>query len=276
MGRASDNWNSEQTKLLMEHCKNKTNKELSIILNKSEVSVRSKKLRLRLFQDNETKERAFYQDSIDYYINLDKIYEEYGYKQKIFIGTLLGDSYISKGKNYKNYYFGCKHGVKQTDYVLWKSKEFYFLKTKNGQVKDGKWYFQTPMHPFFTRLRNDIYLGENKKYIPDYIIKEFDLLSFLIYYLDDGGFHKGKSGNVFTLSISSKKFHPNDFQKLSDHINKKYDLNTFIRTYKTNPENKFLYIPNKDKNIILPIWIEYFNQYNIPECMKYKVGLKYV
>lgn len=136
-------------------------------------------------------------------------------------------------------------------------------------TKDQKMMEVRKPHPVFVTMRKLFYgLDENSKRgvyhkckLPYTMLGNLNLLGLLIWYLDDGN---RASQHYGTISVQS--FDNRSLARVVNRLNVEYDLD--------------LGLPGKGRNItikkksmlkLLPIWNEMFDEYGIPECMRYKV-----
>ena len=184
---------------------------------------------------------------------------------QIFIGTLLGDGWITLCKKCNkewSHHFCLSHGIKQKDYLLWKTSFLSPLKPKTHSL-EIKPTMQTPNHPFFYKLREEMYVNGKKRIIPNELCEKIDLLGFLIWYLDDGCYSNGKP------VISSSLFAKEALQKMADKINSKYNTNLYV----TGKKYKQIYFSKQTKEKIFPMFVELADKLKIPQCMYYKFGI---
>lgn len=118
---------------------------------------------------------------------------------QLLIGSLLGDgSFVSSGKQTKNYYLSIAHGFKQKSYLEYKlsilSKHNLASKISertyvDKRFKEGKYTeykIKTRLHPIFTEIRNKYYDETGHKRVKYEFVKNIDALGLAIWYMDDG------------------------------------------------------------------------------------------
>lgn len=118
-------------------------------------------------------------------------------QRDLIVGTLLGDSSISKIRNrFRNHYLSFTHAARYRKYAEWKAAElapfsrpFWFGKTTNKVRPRLSGFdailFQTITHPAFEAFRHLFYLN-GKKHIPDNIADLLTPLGLAVWYMDDG------------------------------------------------------------------------------------------
>lgn len=175
----------------------------------------------------------------------------------IIIGSLLGDGYIDPDG-----YFTEKHSQKQLEYLQWKAS--YLKPVSNGK----SWYyyesidersgtlikshqFRTTVHSFFHEMRNKFYVtinGKNKKIIPHDIYELLNEKVLAILFMDDGvtdwkyrNGYKMTYGSLPSCKICSESFTEDDNIKLSNAINKKFQIESYVKNKEEDlkPQLKF-------------------------------------
>jgi hypothetical protein len=119
-------------------------------------------------------------------------------------------------------------------------------------------------------LRRECYGELNYKHqISQYIIDRLDLLGFLIWFLDDGNYNKQTHARCINCGAMDRQ----SIVSIVDHLNRQYNLSmTVTRLYpNTKCWSCYLYINAKSRDIVLPIWREFYKRYNFPECIHYKL-----
>lgn len=189
---------------------------------------------------------------------------------QVLLGSMLGDGCCNKqSENLKHHRFCECHSMAQHDYLEWKSKVFSVFKPR-FYVRP-KWQrvdLITLTHPIFDLMRAKFYISDEsrKSIIPIDVAKKLDLFGFLIWYLDDG--HLGHTNH--RMEICVKGWQKSELVNLSDTLNQKFGLSTYVYSCKGSQDLK---IPAKDKNILVT-WRELALKHKIPECMMYKLKNK--
>lgn len=199
---------------------------------------------------------------------------------QVLIGSILGDGCVSYAYvNGTNCIFEEGHGIKQRDYVIWKSK---LLKIFEPNYYDTCTpHMSTASHPIFTLLRQKFYGQETEKnLIPIEFLDRFSLFGLLIWYLDDGYLGRNEAGlkpsgrirRTYPLIIG-KGYNYVDFNNASTFINTKLQLTSYLlqRPHRGGM-NKLLCL-NNDKNSFMPLWQKMAIEYELPECMYYKLNM---
>lgn len=122
---------------------------------------------------------------------------------------VIGDG--SLPKNAKEARYSCKQIATHEDYVLWQAEILERITPVNVSYKDGyvdkngvnhkpTISVETRSHPFFSTLRERNYF-QGRKTVSIHDVKNFDLQSLAIWYMDDGYILRSKFpehlGNVF-------------------------------------------------------------------------------
>jgi hypothetical protein len=138
----------------------------------------------------------------------------------IICGTVLGDSNLSIGKNYKNARIQNRHSTRQTDWFMWKAlcalRPFLEESSITFQLPDGeqkkseklpgetlgKWKLSTRVHEELTKLRN-IIAPNNKKTVERSWLNHMNDYFLMALWLDDGSLSKGRQG---VISVNNMPF----------------------------------------------------------------------
>jgi len=261
----SNNWkgktNSELAELIPRHSRDaiaRKMKRIGIFLSKEDISWRAKYAHSFIDYDNKCK--------TDQHLNLDNLDN---IVFQVLIGSMLGDGCVNKqSKNLRNYRFCEGHGLKQSDYVYWKANILSIFKPRISNCKNHTSLI-TKTNPIFTFLRNNFYnlpINCQKSKIPIDLVSNIDLFGLMVWYLDDGNLSK-KSWN---LTIGAMGWDDNDLADLSNLINLKFNLSTYVyKCRHKNGTNKILKFPFKDR-LILNDWKNIAFIHKIPKCMFYK------
>ena len=88
------------------------------------------------------------------------------------IGMILGDGYLRKiySKN-ENSGVILHHHPSQKEYLLWKVSLLKYLTNVSVKEYENTIYAQTGRHPYYTKLRNRLYVC-NRKVLSEHILKE--------------------------------------------------------------------------------------------------------
>ncbi len=187
---------------------------------------------------------------------------------QILIGSMLGDGCATRKKTGHTCHFAEEHGWKQRDYIVWKRQMFsVFAPWLSGDELK----IATPVHSIFSSLREEFYdeSKSKKAYIPFKYIEKLDEFGLLIWYLDDGHIHH------YSPTIASGLFMRSDLQKTIDIINNNLQLSLHIQgpclDKRRNSLIYTIYFPVTSRDKIIPIWEKMFDDYKIPDCMRYKI-----
>lgn len=212
--------------------------------------------------------------------------------QQVLLGSLLGDGCIKKngsggrvGLRHRNYIFYDYHYKEHIAYTDWKAKQLsIFLPRLSDRKRTGGRALYTVSHPIFTKLRTELYpklTKTNKHFIPPMFVDRMNLLSLLIWYLDDG--YAGRTKLGYNLSnhhvrpqpsISAKGWNLLDLNVLTGILNRKFNLHLSVSIHRhRDGYNKLVHIRPPDRDRLFPLWAEFFDELGIPDCMRYKIVL---
>lgn len=194
-------------------------------------------------------------------------------QKEILIGSLLGDSSLIKGKNYKNPYFQTQHSDLQKEYVYSIMKEFSSLSPKlliysrKYKRKDSThslvYSCFTGCNQAFVPFYNEFYINGVKQ-IPFNLLQDFTALSLAYLIMDDGYYA------VNSIGLCLCSFSEDQLDKFIAFLYDKFNL-TFKKNYHYNKHYSKYYISlrliNSDfqklKNLIKP---------HIQDWALYKLG----
>lgn len=246
-------WTRQEIQLLKQEFPTKTDREVARALNTSPNAIRIKASRLGI-----SKEITKIRNNLE----LNPIEEQ------IIVGGLLGDLSCRVTHTSKNAQLEGGHCAKQKQYMLWKLSLlkrllFTFRKTKVNT------YLYTSRS--FKALNKYHYCFYNKgfKYINKEILDLLNEFGLLIWYLDDGTYHKRDKN----IRLYTNGFSYNEQLTIKKWFQLKYNIDPSIHTVrKKEYPGKFwyfLYFTVKDSKKLLNL----FKNFEIPECMHYKLGM---
>jgi len=194
---------------------------------------------------------------------------------QLLVGSILGDGCIKRNGNFKtrytrNYIFYEGHREKQFDYVQWKSKQLQVFEARFSACPD-KPELVTPQHPIFTMLKEKFYRNgsRRKNVIPLDLIEKMDEFGLFIWYLDDGGL------NGRMMKICVKLFNRKDTIDAVEILNKRLGLTMYVSTEFPHRDKTYrtVIIPAASRDKLMPLWDKFVVDYNLPDCMKYKLAM---
>lgn len=189
------------------------------------------------------------------------------FQLQVCIGTLLGDSSLSKPYNGKNYHLSCYHSEKQLN---WLERKWQWLQPHTRPIqlcaykdkRNDKIYrgarFHTISAPCFTELAELFYI-DGKKIITELLTSKMTHPVTLACLICDDGSWDGAG-----ISIASKQFTESENQILAETIAKVFNLSTSIMTSGKYPHIR---IAAKSVEATFDLCQEY-----IPESLHYKFG----
>jgi phage recombination protein Bet len=182
-------------------------------------------------------------------------------QNQILLGSLLGDGTLAsqKGRNGCTY-FSEAHSEKQSEYLLWKSKNLstfnptiftYKVKVKGCNYDVVK--MTTKSCSYFYNLRKDFY-KDGKKIVSKDILNQLNDLGVAIWFMDDGNFKKtGVSEGcnpiirLYTCCFENQEI-------IIDFFEKKYNVRPKILRKEKNP---YISFDVQDTKIILDSLSDY-------------------
>jgi len=199
------------------------------------------------------------------------------------IGTLLGDSWISNRGE-----FGCQHVTK--DLIDLKATiisnispeiRIYFstrkprtsIKKNMSKIQSKTSYvLQTNKHPYFKKLRNILYI-DNQKQISMKVLNKLTPFGIALWFMDDGYLDYKKSSNTRNLRLCTDNFDITSHKNMIRYFNDVWGIQAKIYYHKSrkNEEKKprlSFNAHNSQKLIVL------IHKYFLPSFL-YKLDLKY-
>jgi len=189
---------------------------------------------------------------------------------QIIVGHMLGDGHIAKVRR-GNSYFVIHRKAEHHEYNLWTKKALLdngIVVTNNypkiGQSYGNNFpssYLRTGRDKFWNEQRLLWYKDGQKRLPREYIKKNFDNLSFLLWFLDDGDSKR---------RISTDRFSRKDIIFLRNLIKQKYGIRFNIRHQYNRPQHNILVCPKKEKDRLLAI---FQSPGVLIPCVSYKLNL---
>lgn len=161
---------------------------------------------------------------------------------------VLGDGCltVSESKNRPNnninYKFDCGQLAIHEDYILWRADILsnitgVYLQERQFKIGNLQIRTTTNRHPFFTTLRQRMYLN-GTKLIDPHDLKLLDWETLAILYQDDGCLSH-KSYNSYNLTISSEAYTYGDNILLQRAIKDKVDILFSVQKISVNGNTKY-------------------------------------
>ena len=189
------------------------------------------------------------------------------FQMQVCIGSLLGDSSLSRPKNGRNYHLSCYHSEKQINWLKMKHEWLSplsrpiqmcsYMDKRDGKIRTGA-RFHTISAPCFTELADLLYHNK-RKMITNALLKNFlhpVALACLI--CDDGSWDRAG------IQIATKQFTHQDNQRLSRHLNATFGIQSVVRQ-----TGKYWNI--RLPALSVPIVFDLCHEW-IPETLFYKFG----
>lgn len=155
-------------------------------------------------------------------------YENISFKEySIFIGTLLGDAWLTKS-SLKSYRGGFAHKEQSKDYI--KYKQSLLLKhcgkicSKPVRAGNNQYIVRFKANPLLKNLYDKLYINGKKKITKD-ILKYFTEQSLALYYQDDGSKIKGKN-NYFSYKIAMYDYDLESIKTFREFLFIKWNIKT--------------------------------------------------
>ena len=134
-------------------------------------------------------------------------------QKQVLYGLILGDGYLQK-TGQKNARLRLEHGKNQKEYLFWKIKILknifqgkpIYIERRHPLTKQkyGYWRYQSQSTPYLGKLRK-IFYPQDKKKIPQDLIKYLSLRTLAVWYMDDGYFCQRDNSSYLYLGRVSQK-----------------------------------------------------------------------
>ena len=194
----------------------------------------------------------------------------------VMLGSMLGDGHI-QFKYKRNLRYMEAHCIKQLDYLKWKSKIYgnHFIcqpLCSNGHGPSKRLCFSSiDLYPY-----HDLFYKTGEKKITHEILSKLDLVSLLVWYLDDGTLCKkvGKYKTWFEIRIHNYQIDKSDTDYVKKKVEEVTELPVVIRKAPqgTNKEGITITFSASNSLKLLTLFRSLGNSLNIPQCMNYKFG----
>lgn len=162
------------------------------------------------------------------------------YEESILIGTLLGDSWLTKSSK-DSYRGGFSHKNDNKDYVRYKLNLLHKICVDKINFKSKKYGFPNAQNQFYVRFKaspllksihDKLYINKVKE-INDYVINHFTDISLALYYQDDGSKKKGKNG-WYTYKIAMYSFDFESKTRLQKLLFEKWNIYSTVTKNELN------------------------------------------
>ena len=248
-------WSRSEVKCLELNFPTMRDNKLAGIINKSPNAIRIKASRLWI-KKNTTYVRKN--------LKLTKTEEQ------LVVGGLLGDLSCRKTSTSKYPRLEGGHSQKQKNYLIWKTNLLKRLDCNIRKSKINTYLYQSKSFKSLEKYYNFFY-STGTKTINREILNLLDDFGLLIWYLDDGHYFKrDKNINLYTNGFSYK-----EQLLIQTWFGEKYEFNPKIyetKDPKNYPEKSWFYLHfNVEDSKKL---ISLFKKFEVPNCMKYKLGFQ--
>ncbi|MEK6963575.1 MAG: hypothetical protein AABX70_04055 [Nanoarchaeota archaeon] len=246
-------WNQQELVCLKENFPITEDKKLSDTLGKSPNALRIKASRLGI-----KKASSLIREELE----LNEVEEQ------VVIGSLLGDLSCRINHTSKNANLEGGHCLAQKEYMLWKIALLQRLNFKIRKTKIGTYLFQSKNFRALNEY-HDLFYSNGKKSVNRLILDRINKLGLLIWYLDDGSYHKrDNQGKLHTNGFSFE-----EQVLIKEWFKEKYGIDPRIHTLKGSKKYEgkvwyYLSFTVDDTKRLLSL----FKEFEVPSCMKYKLG----
>ncbi len=185
-------------------------------------------------------------------------YQPIGDIYEMLLGTLLGDSSISK-----NNLLSCAHSQNQKEYLEFKANLLgYKNKIKKQAINDKyiSYRFTSNSEYYLKKLRKKLYNKKGKKIITKDLLKDYSYISLAFHFLDDGYLRKTR---YYSSELAMCGYTNKEILLLSNRI-KELGINNKIT------KNKRIYFTVKQTKKLSWLICNY-----VPSCMNYKLLLEH-
>ncbi len=241
-------WNNKEVDYLNNNYSNSKDSQISKFLNKSALAIRIKASRLNL-----RKNSSMYRENL-------QLNES---EEQIIIGGLLGDLHCRITHTSKNARLEGGHSNIQLGYLQYKADLLNRLKLSIRFGRDGV-YYGSKSFPCLNQYYSMFYFNDRKNVNLE-ILNKIDRLGLLIWYLDDGNYHKrDKCSRLHTNCFTYE-----EHLIMQGWFRQKWNILPSIYSFKdqTGKIVHYLSFPVSETMKLHDL----FKDFEIPECMKYKL-----
>lgn len=189
------------------------------------------------------------------------------FQRQVAIGTLLGDSSLSKPSNGRNYHLSCYHSEKQREWLIQKYEWLapstrpiqwcaYSDKRTGKVLRGGR--FHTVSIPCFSDLAKLLYL-EGKKYLGDELLDLITHPVVLACLICDNGSWDGAG-----IAIASKQFTVEENHRLAAALHRAFGLSISVQTHQKYPYIRITATSVEQARKLCEPYV--------PESLRYKFG----
>ena len=194
------------------------------------------------------------------------------------IGMILGDGHLMKQYANENSKLMIHQSLKQKEYLEWKRELLNYLTESNihptvsGEHKGLQ--LQTRRHPFYSALRERMYIG-GRKTVDEHILKSISVLGLALWYQDDGCFCKnGRWKDDYSVQLYTNSFSEPEVNLIQYWLKKKFNIDfTVYKTYDKRKDSFYFILSLRNTKQERKIDKFFFLIKNfIHPSMKYKLG----
>ncbi len=159
-------------------------------------------------------------------------------QRDVVIGTLLGDSSLSRPKTGKNFHLACYHAIAQRDWLVKKhdwlgtvARPIHwcaYLDKRDGKTRHGG-RFHTLSIPAFTELAAVLYPNGRKVITPEYLNQFREPISLACLICDDG------SWDGAGIAIATKQFSRTENELIAEHLRRTFGLSVSLMANQKYP-----------------------------------------
>ena len=187
---------------------------------------------------------------------------------------VLGDGFLDRTIAKENSRIRLQHSNKQRDYCLWKSEMLKYL-TNITIIEDKKVNavrIQSSRHPFYTRLREWVYVS-SRKTVTEHALKIITPLGIAIWYMDDGCFCKsGRWVDDYSVQLYTNSFSEAENNLIQYYFKKKWGVDwTVYSKNERGEKHYFLSLRNTKAQRKIDTFFSLIRPY-IHKSMLYKLG----
>ena len=151
-----------------------------------------------------------------------------------------------------NSWYSTAQLIEHKDYLDWqisilseitsaKLYKYSARKSLNGYIDSAKYNLETKRHPFFTTMRNRIYVN-GKKQLSPHDLKLLDYQMLAILYMDDGWIEKTDKSTLRGCAIATHSFTSVENKYLRDLIAEKLGIHFDVKPHKQRNDSIKYYL----------------------------------
>ncbi len=157
---------------------------------------------------------------------------------QVILGSLMGDGHLAPNRRgRRGVRFRMGHGVKQVDYLDWKSSLLGNIRQSRSVRRNGSVHVDLTPLPELCEVRDVVYWGDGKKHLSEDFVKALTPLALAIWFMDDGsmsvrskGLQRRTAGLSGRIEICVEAMSPASRERVATHLRDTYAVDCRVRS----------------------------------------------